>query len=74
MVPLSRQAVSVMTDVRKYTQGEHYVFHQLNNPKKPMSENTMLFTEWAITEEPLFMASGLQCLHFLMKTNSEETS
>ena len=43
MVPLSRQAVSVMTDVRKYTQGEHYVFHQLNNPKKPMSENTMLY-------------------------------
>ena len=43
MVPLSRQAVSVMAEVRKFTQGEHYVFHQLNNPKKPMSENTMLY-------------------------------
>ena len=44
MVPLSRQAVSVMAKVRKFTQGEHYVFHQLNNPKKPMSENTMLYS------------------------------
>ena len=43
MVPLSRQAVSLMDEIRKYTQGEHYVFHQLNNPKKPMSENTMLY-------------------------------
>ena len=44
MVPLSRQAVSVMAEVRKFTQGEHYVFHQLNNSKKPMSENTMLYS------------------------------
>ena len=44
MVPLSRQAVSVMAEVRKFTQGEHYVFHQLINPKKPMSENTMLYS------------------------------
>ena len=42
-VPLSKQALSVMNEVRKFTQGEHYVFHQLNNPKKPMSENTMLY-------------------------------
>ena len=42
MVPLSRQAVSVMAEVQIHT-GEHYVFHQLNNSKKPMSENTMLY-------------------------------
>ena len=43
LVPLSKQALSTMAEVRRFTQGEHYVFHQLNNPNKPMSENTMLY-------------------------------
>ena len=43
LVPLSRQAMGVIREVRKFSQGEEYVFHQLNNPQKAMSENTMLF-------------------------------
>tara|TARA_X000001036_G_C20668508_1_gene801595 strand:- start:1196 stop:2422 length:1227 start_codon:yes stop_codon:yes gene_type:complete len=42
-VPLSSQALGVINQVRKYSEGDHYVFHQINNPNKPMSENTMLY-------------------------------
>jgi len=42
VVPLSSQALEVLREVRRFSQGDEYVFHQLNNPKKPMSENTML--------------------------------
>ena len=42
-VPLSSQALGVINQVRKYSEGNHYVFHQINNPNKPMSENTMLY-------------------------------
>jgi len=42
-VPLSSQALRVIKQVRKYSEGDHYVFHQINNPNKPMSENTMLY-------------------------------
>ena len=44
LVPLSSQALEVIKEVRKYSEGDHYVFHQLNNPNKPMSENTMLYS------------------------------
>ena len=44
LVPLSSQALGVIKEVRKYSEGDHYVFHQLNNPNKPMSENTMLYS------------------------------
>ena len=43
LVPLSRQTSVVIGEVRRFTQGDKYVFHQLNNPNKPMSENTMLY-------------------------------
>ena len=42
LVPLSRQAVAIMREVKRFSHGEEYVFHQLYNPKKPMSENAML--------------------------------
>ena len=42
IIPLSRQALMVISEVRRFTQGDKYVYHQLNNPNKPMSENTML--------------------------------
>ena len=42
-VPLSSQSLRVIKQVRKYSEGDHYVFHQINNPNKPMSENTMLY-------------------------------
>ena len=43
IVPLSIQALLVLREVRYYSQGDHYVFHQLRNFQKPMSENTMLY-------------------------------
>ena len=42
-IPLSSQSLRVIKQVRKYSEGDHYVFHQINNPNKPMSENTMLY-------------------------------
>ena len=42
LVPLSRQAVAIMREVKRFSHGEEYIFHQLYNPKKPMSENAML--------------------------------
>ena len=42
IVPLSRQACLLIAEVRRFTRGENYVFHQVYNPIMPMSENTML--------------------------------
>ena len=44
LVPLSRQALKVLIQVKKFSEGNHYVFHRFNNPNKPMSENTMLYS------------------------------
>ena len=43
LIPLSRQSLELIKKVKEISQGEHYVFHQVNNPKKAMSENTMLY-------------------------------
>ena len=43
LVPLSRQTSVLIDEVRRFTQGDKYVFHQANNPNMPMSANTMLF-------------------------------
>ena len=42
VVPLSRQACELIGEVRRFTRGEKYIFHQANKPNMPMSENTML--------------------------------
>ena len=43
MIPLSRQAVGVLRELKKFVREDQYVFEQHKNPKKPMSENTMLY-------------------------------
>ena len=43
MIPLSRQAVGVLKEIKRFVREDLYVFEQLKNPKKPMSENTMLY-------------------------------
>ena len=43
MIPLSRQAVVVLKEIKRFVRQDLYVFEQLRNPKKPMSENTMLY-------------------------------
>ena len=43
MIPLSRQAVGVLRELKWFVRDNHYVFEQHKNPKKPMSENTMLY-------------------------------
>ena len=43
MIPLSRQAVVVLRELKWFVRDNHYVFEQHKNPKKPMSENTMLY-------------------------------
>ena len=42
-VPLSRQAVSILEDMQQYSGPKGYVFPQVRNPKKPMSNNTLLY-------------------------------
>ncbi len=42
-VPLSRQVVSILKEMQQYSGPEGYVFPQLYNRKKPMSENTLLY-------------------------------
>ena len=42
-VPLSKQAVSILEEMQKYSGTEGYVFPQVNNQKKAMSENTLLY-------------------------------
>ena len=42
-VPLSLQAVKILGEIQKYFSPEGFVFPQVKNPKKPMSENTLLY-------------------------------
>ena len=42
-VPLSRQAVSTLEEMQQYSGTEGYVFPQVYNQKKAMSENTLLY-------------------------------
>ena len=43
IVPLSPQAVGVIRGISDINEGEDLVFPGQNNPKRPMSENTLLF-------------------------------
>jgi integrase len=42
-VPLSKQALEILGEMQKHSGPEGYVFPQVRNPKKPMSENTLLY-------------------------------
>ncbi len=50
----------VISEVRRFTQGDKYVFHQLNNPNKPMSENTMLGAMYRMGYHSLATVHGLR--------------
>ena len=60
VVPLSSQALVVLKEVRRFTQGEKYVFHQLNNPNMPMSENTMLYAMYRMGYHSRATVHGLR--------------
>ena len=42
-VPLSKQAVEILKKMQHYSGPEGYVFPQVRNPEKAMSENTLLY-------------------------------
>jgi integrase len=42
-VPLSKQAVEILVNMKEYFGPEGYVFPQVRTPEKPMSENTLLY-------------------------------
>jgi integrase len=42
-VPLSKQAVEILKKMQNYSGPEGYVFPQVRNPEKAMSENTLLY-------------------------------
>ena len=42
-VPLSPQAVGILHDMKKFSGPDGHVFPQVRNPKKVMSENTLLY-------------------------------
>ena len=60
LVPLSRQTSVLIGQVRRITQGDKYVFHQLNNPNKPMSENTMLYAMYRMGYHSRATVHGLR--------------
>ena len=60
VVPLSSQALVVLEEVRRFTQGDKYIFHQLNNPNKPMSENTMLYAMYRMGYHSRATVHGLR--------------
>lgn len=43
IVPLSKQAVEVLREIQKQSGNREYIFPNINNPNKCMSNNTMLF-------------------------------
>ncbi|HEY4311603.1 MAG TPA: integrase arm-type DNA-binding domain-containing protein [Pirellulales bacterium] len=43
IVPLSRQAITVLRELEPYSASSRYLFPNQNNPDRPMSENTMLY-------------------------------
>jgi len=43
IVPLSQQAIAVLTELQQYSGTEGYAFPHRSNPTKPMSENTILY-------------------------------
>ena len=60
VVPLSSQALVVLKEVRRFTQGDKYIFYQLNNPIKPMSENTMLYAMYRMGYHSRATVHGLR--------------
>ena len=60
LVPLSRQTLVVIGEVRRFTQGDKYVFHQVNNPNMPMSENTMLYAMYRMVYHSRATVHGLR--------------
>ena len=42
VIPLSKQALKLLKNLKNFSKGDPYLFHQQKNPKKPMSENTMI--------------------------------
>ena len=60
VVPLSSQALVVLKEVRRFTQGDKYVFHQANNPNMPMSANTMLFAMYRMGYHSRATVHGLR--------------
>ena len=47
-VPLSQQTVEILREIQKYFGPEGFVFPQVKNPKKPMSENTLLYFSYRL--------------------------
>jgi len=41
IVPLSKQAIAILEDIKRLTGGGHYVFHGARATSRPMSENTI---------------------------------
>ena len=42
LIPLSKQSLELIHKVKEFSQGERYVFHQVNNPKKAMRKHNAL--------------------------------
>ena len=60
LVPLSRQTSVLIDEVRRFTQGDKYVFHQVYNPNMPMSGNTMLFAMYRMGYHSRATVHGLR--------------
>jgi integrase len=62
VVPLSRQTLEVLAELKLVTGHSRLLFPNERRPNTPMSENTVLYAlyRWGITAPQLDMASGPQ--------------
>lgn len=61
-VPLSRQAVEVLRELREYTGDGEYLFPHERKREKPMSENAMLYALWSMGYRGRMTGHGFRAL------------
>lgn len=61
-VPLSRQAVQVLRELRGYTGDDEYLFPHERKRDKPMSENAMLYALWSMGYRGRMTGHGFRAL------------
>lgn len=62
IVPLSKQAISILKEIKSLELKSDYVFPNENNPKKVMSENTMLFALYDMKYQQKMTVHGFRQL------------
>jgi integrase len=60
LVPLSRQAIAILNELKKITGNFEYIFPHINNPKRCMSENTLIYAIYRLGYHSRTTAHGFR--------------